>query len=146
MYGFEVEPFGKASFRINGVISTLAQRDVAGAFRQAVSVMKGAASGMSREERILATIACHSAVKLGDRLSHPEMEALIKEWLGSRYPATCPHGRSICYRLDHTNCRLLRRSHRPYRGTDSSRPETIGLLYSQPSIAAISSSSGTCGA
>jgi len=101
VYGFEVEPFGKASFRINGVISTLAQRDVAGAFRQAVSVMKGTASGMSREERILATIACHSAVKLGDRLSHPEMEALIRDWLGSRYPATCPHGRSICYRLDH---------------------------------------------
>ena len=63
--------------------------------------MKDTAPGMSREERILATIACHSAVKLGDRLSHPEMEALIKDWLGSRYPATCPHGRSICYRLDH---------------------------------------------
>jgi DNA mismatch repair protein MutL len=101
VYGFEVEPFGKASFRINGAISTLAQRDVAGAFRQAVTVMKGTALGMSREERLLATIACHSAVKLGDRLSYPEMEALIKEWLSSRYPATCPHGRSICYRLDH---------------------------------------------
>ncbi len=101
VYGFEVEPFGKASFRINGVISTLAERDVAGAFREAVSVVKGTTAGMSREERILATIACHSAVKLGDRLSHQEMEALIKEWLGSRYPATCPHGRSICYRLDH---------------------------------------------
>jgi DNA mismatch repair protein MutL len=101
VYGFEVEPFGKASFRINGVISTLAQRDVAGAFREAVSAIKGTAPGMSREERILATLACHSAVKLGDKLSHPEMEALIKEWLTSRYPATCPHGRSICYRLDH---------------------------------------------
>ena len=30
-----------------------------------------------------------------------EMEALIREWLSSRHPATCPHGRSICYRLDH---------------------------------------------
>ena len=101
VYGFEVEPFGKASFRINGAISTLAQRDVAGAFRQTISVMKGTATGMSREERILATIACHSAVRLGDKLAHPEMEGLIKGWLGSRYPATCPHGRSICYRLDH---------------------------------------------
>ena len=101
VYGFEVEPFGKASFRINGVISTLAERDVAGAFRQAVSVMKDTAPGMSREERILATIACHSAIKLGDKLSPQEMEGLIKEWLSSRYPATCPHGRSICYRLDH---------------------------------------------
>ena len=101
VYGFEVEPFGKASFRINGVISTLADRDVAGAFREAISAMKGTAAGMSREQRILATIACHSAVKLGDKLSQVEMEALIKEWLSSRYPATCPHGRSICYRLGH---------------------------------------------
>jgi DNA mismatch repair protein MutL len=101
VYGFEVEPFGKASFRINGVISTLAQRDVAGAFREAISVMKGTAPGMSREQRILATIACHSAVKLGDKLSYEEMKALIKEWLTSHYPATCPHGRSICYRIDH---------------------------------------------
>jgi DNA mismatch repair protein MutL len=101
VYGFEVEPFGRNSFRINGVISTLAQRDVAGAFREAVPAIQGTAPGMSREERILATIACHSAVKLGDKLSHHEMEKLIKEWLSSRYPATCPHGRSICYRLDH---------------------------------------------
>ncbi len=102
IYGFEVEPFGKGSFRINGVISTLAHRgDVAGAFRDAISAMKGTAPGMSREQRILATIACHSAVKLGDKLSHEEMKALIKEWLTSRYPATCPHGRSICYRIDH---------------------------------------------
>jgi DNA mismatch repair protein MutL len=101
VYGFEVEPFGKASFRINAVISTLADRDVAGAFRDAISVMKGTAAGMSREQRILATIACHSAVKLGDKLSYEEMKALIKEWLTSRYPATCPHGRSICYRIDH---------------------------------------------
>lgn len=45
------------------------------------------------------TIACHSAVKLGDRLAREEIESLIKEWLTSRLPATCPHGRSICYRI-----------------------------------------------
>ena len=102
VYGFEVEPFGKDSFKINGVISTLAERgDVAGGFREAISALRGTAPGMSREERILATIACHSAVKLGDKLSYEEMEALIKEWLTSRYPATCPHGRSICYRIAH---------------------------------------------
>src|SRR5215217_3292997 len=102
VFGFDVEPFGKDSFRINGVISTLAEHsNVAGAFKQTVTAIGGTSSGMSREERILATIACHSAVKLGDRLAHAEMEALIKEWLTSRYPATCPHGRSICYRLEH---------------------------------------------
>jgi DNA mismatch repair protein MutL len=102
VYGFDAEPFGKDSFRISGVVSTLAERgDVGGAFKGAVAAIEGASPGMGREERILATIACHSAVKLGDRLSQEEMEALIKDWLTSRYPATCPHGRSICYRLDH---------------------------------------------
>src|SRR3954454_22033047 len=69
VYGFEVEPFGKDSFRINGVISTLAERsDAAGGFKEVVSAMRGTAPGMGREEKILATIACHSAVKLGDEL------------------------------------------------------------------------------
>jgi DNA mismatch repair protein MutL len=36
---------------------------------------------------------------MGDKLSQPEMEALIKSWLTSRLPATCPHGRSICSRI-----------------------------------------------
>jgi DNA mismatch repair protein MutL len=99
VYGFEAEPFGPGSFRITGVISTLVGRDVAGAFKEALAAAKGTGPGRRREDHILATIACHSAVKLGDRLEKPEMEALIKDWLTSRLPATCPHGRSICYRI-----------------------------------------------
>jgi DNA mismatch repair protein MutL len=99
VYGFEAEPFGPNSVRITAVVSTLAERDVGGAFRDALSAVAGSGPGRRREDHILATIACHSAVKLGDRLSQPEMEALIRDWLGSRLPATCPHGRSICYRI-----------------------------------------------
>jgi DNA mismatch repair protein MutL len=99
VYGFEAEPFGPTSFRITAVISTLAGRDVAGAFKEALAAAKGTGPGRRREDHILATIACHSAVKLGDKLSKEEMEALIKNWLTSRLPATCPHGRSICFRL-----------------------------------------------
>ncbi|MDP9456107.1 MAG: hypothetical protein CYG60_22580 [Actinobacteria bacterium] len=99
VYGFEAEPFGPSSFRVTAVISTLAGRDVAGAFKEALSAARGSGPGRRREDHILATIACHSAVRLGDRLSQAEMEALIKSWLNSRLPATCPHGRSICFRL-----------------------------------------------
>ncbi len=99
VYGFETERFGPSSFRITGVISTLAGRDVAGAFEEALAAARGTGPGRRREDHILATIACHSAVKMGDKLSHPEMEALVKSWLDSRLPATCPHGRSICFRL-----------------------------------------------
>jgi DNA mismatch repair protein MutL len=99
VYGFEAEPFGPRSVRVTAVISTLADRDIAGAFKDALSAISGTEPGHRREDHILATIACHSAVKLGDKLSQPEMEALIKSWLESRLPATCPHGRSICYRI-----------------------------------------------
>jgi DNA mismatch repair protein MutL len=81
------------------VISTLADRDVAGAFKDALASITSTDPGHHREDNILATIACHSAVKMGDRLSQPEMEALIRSWLTSRLPATCPHGRSICFRI-----------------------------------------------
>jgi DNA mismatch repair protein MutL len=99
VYGFEAEPFGPRSARVTAVISTLSGRDVAGAFKDALSAISGSAPGRRREDHILATIACHSAVKMGDRLSQAEMEALVKSWLTSRLPATCPHGRSICYRI-----------------------------------------------
>jgi DNA mismatch repair protein MutL len=99
VYGFEAEPFGPRSIRVTAVISTLADRDIAGAFKDALSAITGTEPGHRREDHILATIACHSAVKMGDKLSQPEMEALVKSWLESRLPATCPHGRSICYRI-----------------------------------------------
>jgi DNA mismatch repair protein MutL len=99
VYGFEAEPFGPRSVRVTAVISTLADKDIAGAFKDALAAISGTDPGHRREDHILATIACHSAVKMGDRLSQPEMEALIREWLTSRLPATCPHGRSICFRL-----------------------------------------------
>jgi DNA mismatch repair protein MutL len=99
VYGFEIEPFGPRSVRIAAVISTLADRDIAGAFKDALSAITSTDPGHNREDQILATIACHSAVKMGDRLSQPEMTALIRSWLTSRLPATCPHGRSICFRV-----------------------------------------------
>jgi DNA mismatch repair protein MutL len=100
VYGFEAEPFGPRSFRITGVISTLADRDVAEAFKDVLSVALGTEGGQHREQGILATVACKSAVKFGDRLSHGEMEAHVEQWLTTDLPATCPHGRSICYRMD----------------------------------------------
>ena len=94
VYGFESEPFGPSSVRVTAVISTLADRDITGGFKDALSAVSGTGPGHQREDRILATIACHSAVKMGDKMSQPEMETLIRDWLTSRLPATCPHGRS----------------------------------------------------
>ena len=44
-------------------------------------------------EKILESIACHSAIKQGDPLSPEEMSALVDQLFSTRNPYTCPHGR-----------------------------------------------------
>ena len=101
MHGFEAEAFGRDAFRISAVPQLVARRgDVIGAFLDALGTLLGSGGeGLSRAGRVTATVACKAAVKLGDRLTQPELESLIEQWLSSDLPATCPHGRTICYRI-----------------------------------------------
>jgi DNA mismatch repair protein MutL len=50
-------------------------------------------------DHLLATLACHSAVRAGDSLSQFEMEEVIKRWLACELPWTCPHGRPIAHTI-----------------------------------------------
>jgi DNA mismatch repair protein MutL len=48
---------------------------------------------------ILATMACHSAVRAGRAMTLPEIKVLIEDWVAEGVPTTCPHGRRIALRL-----------------------------------------------
>ena len=48
----------------------------------------------------LATRACKSAVKGGDKLSNQEIEYLIQEIIENNTPMFCPHGRPIAIKFD----------------------------------------------
>ena len=65
-----------------------------------------------RADQTLATLACHSAVRFGDRLNQPTMRALLEDL--DRLPATshCPHGRPVCVQL--TSNELAKRFGRSY--------------------------------
>lgn len=43
----------------------------------------------------LTTIACHASVKAGDKMSEPEMRALLEQLFSTDNNRTCPHGRPI---------------------------------------------------
>ncbi|EQD40241.1 MutL dimerization [mine drainage metagenome] len=51
-------------------------------------------------DRIVATVACHSAVRAGDSI---EAAALVRIWSDLRAleaaPTTCPHGRPIAFEI-----------------------------------------------
>ena len=53
-----------------------------------------------RKSRVLATMACKTAIKAGERLPREKMEFLVRELFRTSNPAVCPHGRPIVVRLD----------------------------------------------
>jgi DNA mismatch repair protein MutL len=62
-------------------------------------------------DHLIATLACHSAVRAGDSLSPFEMERVIERWLDCQLPWTCPHGRPIAHTI--STSELNQFFHRP---------------------------------
>lgn len=62
-------------------------------------VMACPAEGGLPMDDLIATLACHSAVRAGDALRQDEMTDVIKQWLGCTLPWTCPHGRPIAHTI-----------------------------------------------
>ncbi len=93
-WGFELEPFGERAYRVRSIPAILTRGDVRGRIGTLVEEWsEGLRRGVSWDEQILTTIACHSAVRAGQILSPEEMRELIQLLEGTQLPRTCPHGR-----------------------------------------------------
>jgi DNA mismatch repair protein MutL len=57
----------------------------------------GSQSG--EEEKIVASIACHGAIKAGQTLTEDEMRMLVRQLEQTTNPHTCPHGRPTVIKL-----------------------------------------------
>lgn len=105
-FGFLVEAFGEDAVLLRGVPAGLgAERgrlllaellDLLATGEQA-----DGGPGAGREKAVLASLACHAAVKAGERLTAPEAAALINQLAACREPFTCPHGRPTTVCLGH---------------------------------------------
>ena len=60
---------------------------------QVDSAKSGRASRLPFAERMLATMACHSAVRAGDVLTQSECEQIVQSLAECESPQSCPHGR-----------------------------------------------------
>ncbi len=58
-----------------------------------------------RLERALYTVACHSAVRFGQRLSREEMESLLRDLEVADPGITCPHGRPTVLEIPESRLR-----------------------------------------
>ncbi|MDH5527078.1 MAG: DNA mismatch repair endonuclease MutL [Nitrospirota bacterium] len=109
--GLEVEPFGGDAFLIRAVPEPLAGRDPRALLVDIVDELSARGSGaeamQSLLHRLLATVACHAAVKAGDPLSTPQMERLIADLEQVDNPHTCPHGRAVTAVLERDTLKSL---------------------------------------
>jgi DNA mismatch repair protein MutL len=97
-FGFAVESFGERTYLVRAVPALVAGDDWPQMLRELLDTLSG--EERSRwEERMVASIACHGAIKSGQALSDEEMRALVRQLEQTAHPHTCPHGRPTVIRL-----------------------------------------------
>jgi len=108
--GLEGEPFGDGTFLLRSVPRLLRGRDMGALLRAVASelVEEGASGAPERvSDAALATIACHSVVRVGQRLGAAEAEALLAAMDGVEISAHCPHGRPVATELRRSQLEAL---------------------------------------
>jgi DNA mismatch repair protein MutL len=110
--GFAFEPLDATSWIIRGIPALLPLREAESTLRELLSRAEtvGVITRQSDDDPLRRTIACHSAVRVGDVLSHEQMEQIIERLKETKHPLTCPHGRptGIMISMAELNRRCLR--------------------------------------
>jgi DNA mismatch repair protein MutL len=98
--GFTLEPFGGTSILVRGYPQGLKNWADGRLLLQIFDdILEDRAPGNSLHEKLLASYACRSAIKAGQRLSVEEMRLLADQLFAVDNPYSCPHGRPTIYRL-----------------------------------------------
>ena len=91
--GFEIEPFGRNTIKLNSIPAAIKQENVGGFFHDMLARIGEYGAGQRLATDTLARAACKAAVKAHDRLSLQEAAALIERMSHCALPYSCPHGR-----------------------------------------------------
>jgi DNA mismatch repair protein MutL len=100
--GLEVAASGPGELAVRAAPASLADGDVAALTRDVLREVRdyGASEALSaRQNELLATMACHAAVRAHRALSVAEMNALLREMEQTERSGSCNHGRPTWYQL-----------------------------------------------
>ena len=100
--GLSVDRVGPRRLALREAPVAFGQRDLAGLVRDALAELaeRGASERVTAgRERLLATMACHAAVRAHRELTLPEMNALLRDMERTDRADQCNHGRPTWVRL-----------------------------------------------
>ncbi len=100
--GIEVERFGATTVLLRATpvgLGPLNPRGLIPDLLDDLSRWEDAATLEARARPLLASMACHAAVRSGRLMDLSEIKALIEDWLEAGSMTTCPHGRRTVFRL-----------------------------------------------
>jgi DNA mismatch repair protein MutL len=112
--GFIIEPFGKDTYLVRAIPVIGGHLEAEAGLLDLIHELAEFGRSKTIEEKkdeISHLVACHSAIRAGEKLSQNQIKRLIEEMHGIDRPYTCAHGRPTLIRITEKELeKLFRRS------------------------------------
>nr|MDQ3235344.1 hypothetical protein [Pseudobdellovibrionaceae bacterium] len=90
--GIQIHGISDTEIEVSAVPSLLVSKDLNSLL---VAILGGRDKPSELAHDVLATMACHAAVRAGEELPEPELKALLREAESVDFYHNCPHGRRV---------------------------------------------------
>ncbi|MCI0404496.1 MAG: DNA mismatch repair endonuclease MutL [candidate division Zixibacteria bacterium] len=99
VFGFDLSPFGDRTLLIRGMPPLAQKKNPVKLLREILDDLESDKKDLEPAKVVARSLACHSAVRAGEKLTIAEMENLFDLLFAAENPYNCPHGRPTIIEL-----------------------------------------------